>query len=155
MNSDSYEKALILISEKIDLCDFLGPRPESMIISAENVLNLKLRGAYRDFLLRFGTGNIGSYEIFGITNGEFENSSVPNAVWYTLAERKTYKLPENLFIIYDTGSDELYCLDFSGSKEKEPSVVSYAPGIGIEHQDFRVVAQSFGDFLLEILEEFE
>lgn len=153
MINESYEKALKLISEKMDMCDFLGPRPESMISAAENVLNLKLRGSYRDFLMRFGTGNIGSYEIFGITTGEFENSSVPNAVWYTLTERKTYNLPENLFIIYDTSSDELYCLDFSEKKEIEPPVVSYAPGISMDYQEFRVVAQSFGDFLLEILEE--
>ncbi len=39
-----------------------------------------------DYLKTFGAGNFGAQEIYGIINADFENSSVPDAIWYTLTE---------------------------------------------------------------------
>lgn len=83
---------------------------------------------------------------------DFENSSVPDAIWYTLTERNEINLPNNFLIIYDTGSDELFCLDFNKSSEtKEPKVVSFVPGIELESQTYEIIANDFGDFLLIFL----
>ena len=61
---------------------------------------------------------------------DFENSSVPDAIWYTLTERRETNLPSNLLVIYDTGSDEFFCLDFNQYDYKgEPRVVSFLPGV--------------------------
>lgn len=63
-------------------------------------------------------------------------------------------LPKNLLIIYDTGSDELFCLDFNKSREKEePKVVSFVPGVELESQTYEIIANDFGDFLLNLVKQ--
>lgn len=60
----------------------------------------------------------------------------------------------HLLVIYDTGEDELFCLDFNhvGNK-KEPKVVSFIPGISLENQQYKVIANDFGDFLLDLVQQ--
>lgn len=90
---------------------------------------------------------------FGINRTEF-NSSIPDAIWYTLTERKEANLPNNLLVIYDTGSEELFCLDFNTLDDKnEPRVVSFVPGMQLESQTYEIIANDFGDFLLDLVKE--
>lgn len=60
-------------------------------------------------------------------------------------------LPNNLLVIYDTGSEELFCLDFNQPNGKEPRVVSFVPSIELEKQRYDVIANDFGDFLLDLV----
>lgn len=109
---------------------------------------------YLDYLQTFSAGNFGAQEIYGIISADFENSSVPDAIWYTLSERKEINLPSNLLVIYDTGSDELFCLDFNQLDYKgEPKVVSYVPGVELENQTYEIIANDFGDFLLDLVKQ--
>jgi antitoxin YobK len=55
-------------------------------------------------------------------------------------------LPQNLLIIYHTGGAEMFCLDF---RKAEPKVVSYTIGVSSEHQTYEVIANDFGEFLLQ------
>ena len=58
-------------------------------------------------------------------------------------------MPESLLVIYDTGSDELFCLDFNNlNSQVEPIVVSFVPGVEIEYQNYEKIANDFGEFLL-------
>ncbi|WP_213591102.1 SMI1/KNR4 family protein [Paenibacillus woosongensis] len=57
-------------------------------------------------------------------------------------------LPENLLVIYDSGGEELFCLDFSTLNEiNEPTVVSFIPGQPLTSQKYETVSSDFRDFL--------
>ncbi len=151
MSVENYQKAKQIIQSNEDMADFIGGRTNELIKLAEEKLGVKFTGMYLDYLHTFGAGNFGAQEIYGIINDDFENSSVPDAIWYTLTERKEINLPNNLLVIYDTGSDELFCLDFNQLDEiKEPKVVSFVPGIELERQRYEINAKDFGDFLLDL-----
>ena len=142
-----------MIMNQEDIADFVGGRSNKLIKLAEEALSLKFTGLYLDFLQTFGAGDFGAQEIFGIINDDFESSSVPDAIWYTLTEREESKLPNNLLVIYETGSDEIFCLDFNQTnKQGESKVISFVPGVNIENQTYEIIANDFGDFLLSIIE---
>ncbi len=112
MSVETYQKAKLIINDNEDLADFIGGQSNELIKMAEEKLDFKFTGLYLDYLQTFGVGNFGAQEIYGIINDDFENSSVPDAIWYTLTERKEINLPNNLLVIYDTGSDELFLFRF-------------------------------------------
>jgi hypothetical protein len=152
MSYENYKRAASIIEQYKDKCFFAGSRPEELVTLAEKALGLKFSKAYREFVLKFGAGNFGSQEIFGVISEDFEDSSVPDGIWYTLTERNEVNLPRNLLIIYDTNSDELFCLDFSQiSNEGEPAVVSFIPGVDLSKQQYKKVEEDFGNFLLNIV----
>lgn len=152
MSYIDYEKALKIMSENKEKCDFFGKCPENLIEKAENVLEIKFSTIYRNFLMDFGAGNYGSEEIYGIIGDNFIDSSILNGIWYTLIERKQVNLPKNLVVIYDTCGDELFCLDFNKlNNENEPEVVVYIPGEKNENQLYEKIANDFGEFLLGLV----
>ena len=153
MSVEAYNEAKQIILND-DIADFVGGRTSELINSAEEKLGLKFTGLYLNYLQTFGAGNFGAQEIYGIISNDFENSSVPDAIWYTLTERKESNLPSNLLIIYDTGSDELFCLDYNQLDEnREPKVVSFVPGVELESQTYEIIANDFGDFLLDLVKQ--
>lgn len=154
MSINAYQKAKQIIFNEVELADFVGSRPIELISLAEEKLGLKFTGSYLDFLQTFGAGSFGAEEIFGIIHDDFENSSVPDAIWYTLTERDENEIPEKLLIVYDTGSDELFCLDFNQlNVVGEPKVVSFVPGMNLDRQTYEIIANDFGDFLLDLVNQ--
>lgn len=154
MSSRTYKKAKKIILKNEDLADFEGEKSTDLISKAEAAVGLKFSGSYLDFLQTFGAGNFGSEEVFGIIDDDFENSSVPDAIWYTLTLRKSVNLPEHFLVIYDTGSDEVFCLDFNNTDSKgESKIVAIDPGYALRDQTLELIADDFGDFLLELVEE--
>lgn len=152
MSLDNYNKAVALIEGNKTKGYFAGPRSGNLIKLAENTLGIQFSGMYRSFLEKYGAGSFGSQEIYGVISSDFENSSVPDAIWYTLTERKEIGLLPNLLVIYDTGAGELFCLDFNQSnKDNEPAVVSFVPGVSLEKQSYEKIADDFGDFLLDLV----
>lgn len=153
MSVEAYNEAKQIILND-DIADFVGGRTSDLIKLAEKKIALKFTGLYLDYLQTFGAGNFGAQEIYGIISDDFENSSVPDAIWYTLSERQEINLPSNLLIIYDTGSDELFCLDYNQLDEsREPKVVSFVPGVELDNQTYEVIANDFGDFLLDLVKQ--
>lgn len=152
MSLENYNKALQLMNRNENMCHFAGPRTEELICLAEEAVGFKFSLIYRDFLKKFGAGNFGGQEVYGVIDEDFEDSSVPDAIWFTLTEREEAAFPENLIVIYDTGSEELFCLDFSKLNEMdEPKVVSFIPGQPLSSQSYETVANDFGDFLLDLV----
>lgn len=152
MSYVNYQKAIEIMSKNKEKCHFIGERSEKLIEKAEEVLGIKFSKIYKEFLLKYGAGNYGAEEILGVIDDDFEESSVPDGIWYTLTERDEVDLPMNLVIIYETGDDELFCLDFNNlNEEKEPVVVTYIPGEDNRNQKYEKVADDFGDFLLQLV----
>src|SRR5260370_37232531 len=84
VSNKSYEQAVQFMRQFPDLMDFVGPRSESLVSTAEQFLSIKFPPDYRRFLLEFGAGSFGSFEILGVIRENFENSKVPNGIWYTM-----------------------------------------------------------------------
>lgn len=150
MSMSSYREAVELITRHLDLADFAGPRSESLITAAERKLGIRFPPTYRLFLSEFGAGSFGSEEIFGVIDEDFEASSVPDAIWWTLQDRKNWQLPDHLIAIYDVGNGEVFYLDLS-AKVTVPVIVydtAYAP----EDQSGEVIAADFGEFFLELVQ---
>lgn len=153
MSEKTYQKAKKIILENKGLAHFAGKKPIRYIEKAESMLDLKISGSYLDFLQTFGAGNFGSKEVFGIIDDDFENSSVPDAIWYTLTLRKSVNLPPNYLVIYEVGDGDVFCLDFNNQdKKNEPKVIVLDPGFALENQSIELIADDFGDFLLELVE---
>jgi len=154
MGLENYNEAVGIITKNPSKGYFAGPRSEALIRLAEQTLGFQFFGTYRHFLANYGAGNFGAQEIYGVISDDFENSSVPDAIWYTITERKEIGLPLNLLVIYDTGNGEIFCLDFKQvNKENEPTVVSFVPGVDLEKQTYEKIADDFGDFLLDLVNQ--
>ncbi|WP_078393756.1 SMI1/KNR4 family protein [Shouchella patagoniensis] len=154
MNITAYENAKLIISQNPSVADFVGGCSDEALKKAEVLLGVELSDQYKDFLSTFGAGNFGAQEIFGIINDDFEKSSVPDGIWYTLTEREESNLPRDLLIIYDTGAGELYCLKYLDSHlNKEPIVVNYFPGYSLQNQPYKIIANDFGELLQMLVKE--
>jgi hypothetical protein len=150
MSTQDYENAVDLIEQHSDLVDFVGNTTEKLVGKAERQLGLKFPPLYRKFLLDFGAGNFGSEEIYGIIKDDFENSGIPDAVWFTLKQRMEMNLPHNLVIVYHTGGEEMFCINTGRQNNlNESPIVIYKIGVRPEHQFYETVANDFGEFLLQ------
>lgn len=150
MSIQDYNNAVKLLQQNQELSDFVGECSEQLVKKAEAKLNVIFPQTYRNFLLNYGAGNFGSEEIYGIVKEDFDNSGIPDAIWYTLKQRKEVNLPSTLVIIYHTGGEEMFCLNFNKlGKHQEPVVVSYVIGVDLEFQTYEIIANDFGEFLLQ------
>ena len=154
MSIEDYRYAEELIEQNEELSDFVGACPSELIEKAEHKLGVKFPDSYREFLLRYGAGSFGSEEIYGVIKDDFDNSGIPDAVWYTLKQRKEVELPEDLIIIYSTGGEGMFCLNLGGNHiSREAPVVSYMIGHEPAAQKYEVIADDFGIFLLQLIKK--
>jgi antitoxin YobK len=145
MSMADYEQAKVLIEANRAKGQFVGPRTEELVQLAETTLKANFPPTYRRFLLEFGAGNFGSAEFYGIIDDDFENSSVPDGVWFTQTERQDANLPANLMVIGDTGTGDLYCLELR-LDGGEGRVVVLDPGGNPSMRE--EIAPDFGSFFL-------
>ena len=57
---------------------WLGPAAEADVVAAEEALGLVFPAEYRAFLLRYGSGAVGSHEIYGLSG---KRTAVPHLLW--------------------------------------------------------------------------
>jgi hypothetical protein len=152
MSIESYTKAKKLMLENPKTLHFSGQKDEALIDKAEKVLNLKFPQDYRKFLLDFGTLDFAGEEIYGITNDNFYHSCIPNAIWYNINMRRIINIPEYLFVIHSIDDGSEIALNYKILNENgEPKMTSYEAGYDVKEQEFEVIANDFGDFLLDIV----
>ncbi len=146
MGMADVHEALRLIAANADRGFFAGPRDSALISSAERALGGQLPPTYREFVKKLGAGNLGAFEIYGVINGDFDESSVPNGVWLTLNERRENNLPNDLIVIGSTGDGDYYCV--KQSYDTDGPVIVYQTGLPAERQSYEEIAEDFGEFLL-------
>lgn len=148
----NYEEAKKIIGLHSDLDDFVGNISDENIAKAEKELNVTFSKSYRQFLKDFGAGNFGAEEIYGILSGDFDNSGIPDAIWFTKKQRCEMALAPNLVIIYFTGGSEYFCLDVNQmNDEGECPVVVCVVGTDTIDKKLEIIAEDFGDFFLDII----
>lgn len=147
-------EALALIAKNPDETDFEGARPEELILSAEKTLGLVFPPTYRAFLKALGCGDVAGEEFYGIIDADFENSGIPDAVWFTLEERKTGGLASSYVVIGALGDGELLALDTKGAAEgKEGPVLLLPEGYSQPGAVIETLADDFGEFFLRTVKE--
>ena len=138
-----------IIEENIEEADFCEPISEDKIDLAEDILNVKYPTSYRFFLQNYGAGDIFGIEFYGIINDpENDLSAVPNGVWLTQNLREELGMSSDLIIVSETGDGLYYVLDTSEKDSNNESPV-YLWQVNIKEK----VANSFGEFALELLRE--
>lgn len=125
--------------------DFEGKKSPELISAAEKKLNVQFPPSYRFFLEELGCGDIEGLEFYGVINEDFENSSVPDAIWLTLSQRNA-GLPLEYVVVYSGGEGTLFVLDTTQSEAGEHPVYACRSN-AIQEK----VASSFGTFLLNEL----
>ena len=133
--------------------DYSYPQPTSRIKEVEKILNIKLPQAYSDFLIQFGSIKFNEEEIYGLSHTYDYSKHIPSTiVSETLKTREDNKekiFPNYLVVIYAHSNGELSCLDTSQMNENgECPVVSWKSA-SIDGKELIVVAEDFGTFLLE------
>ncbi len=150
MSIQDYETAKRLIDAYQDKADFAGPQPESLVRAAEAKLGVEFPPLYRRFLLEYGVGGMGGFEIYGIIQEDFDHSGIPDAIWYSLQEQRDSNLPRGFVAICNSGDGEIICLDCE-DLPTEPPVMVFEPGYPLEEQCWEVVAEDFGEFFLGLV----
>lgn len=145
MSIQQYEQARELI-ERAGGGDFEGPKPESLVAKAENVLGVVFPPSYRHFLLQMGCGDFNGLEIYGLIGDNFEESTVPNGIWLTLHQRRAINLPPSCIIIGDGGDGNFYAIDTNRVHADGESPVIR---VSIDGKYRERVADSFGNYLLD------
>jgi hypothetical protein len=141
------EKAFKLIEKDIEFADFTGGLNTEQIDNLQDELNLIFPDCYRKFLSIYGMGDIHGVEIYGAGN---DNDGIPSTIWFTKVLRETANLPLHLLPVYESGFDgEIFCIDCSNNSRNP--IVLFIDGLPIEEQEFEVYAESFGDFLYDLL----
>lgn len=132
-----------------ELVTYGRPIEEELVRRAQAVLDMTFPEDYKTFLSRWGTLAFGPIEIYGITGYEFENSSIPNAIWYTARKRIQIALPRNLLIVQDDNSMHYFCLDSEASPSSKVVIwnVRSAQIVGVR-------AQNLFDFISDEIEGF-
>jgi SMI1-KNR4 cell-wall len=143
MSMQDYEAAREVIRSNPSRAKFVGPRDPELVDKAEQALGLRFPPTYRRFLEELGAGNIGPFEVLGVIDDDFEESMVPDGIWYTLTERET-GLPDDLAIVGEVGDGSLYALRLDGSGGEAP-VVLFEPGADDAPEE--VAYEDFGAFL--------
>ena len=144
MSMADYERAKSIISANRARASFAGPRAEELILKAEAALGLRFPATYRHFLLDYGAGNFGPAEFYRVVDEDWEDSSVPDGVWYTLSERRQSGMSIDLVVVGDTGTGELYVLNVS---EEFGPVYAIHPGTQLASSER--IASDFAAFFLQ------
>jgi antitoxin YobK len=130
-----------------DLADFIGPRDRGLVTAAEAALGVSLPPTYRRFIAELGAGSFGRSEFYGAIDENFDTSSVPDAIWLTLDERRGFGLPRHLVIVGDTGMGGFYVLDTARTDaDDECPVAVWVGGQSRDSETLEVVAPDFGSF---------
>jgi hypothetical protein len=146
MSMRELERALALVGEQ-EGASFAGPRGE-YLAAAEQALGHPLPPTYRRFVEELGAGDVAGVEVYGVLDGDFANSGIPDATWFTLREREDADMPEGLVAVMQDVDGFYACLDTRGvAAGDEAPVVAWFEGEPADH-----LADDFGSFLLAELE---
>lgn len=149
------QAVLKIILENENFADFYGPQDLANIDNAEATLKIALPKTYKEFLVKFGCGNFGSKEIYGIIKfndylGPLPFSTIPEVVWTNLKLQRNFNQPQHIIVISDAGEGSYYALDLSQMNDQGECPVVIWPIGGYEMTPtLEVVAPDFGTWFLE------
>jgi hypothetical protein len=135
--------------------DAAPPQPLDRIERAEKALGFQLPPDFRSFTSEVGSAGVFGIEIYGVLSDDFENGSVPDAIWLTLTERRDCALVDTAVVVAADGMGGYYILDTAKADERgEPPVEVWVPGLTEANSPREVVGADFAStFLAMVLEQ--
>lgn len=152
MSYQNFVKAMELAPK----CEFYtteGGKTKEEIEKAEQMLQVKFSKQCMEFYEKYGYLSFYGNEIFGIDPDDDSRILEGNSVAYALNDREEYRLPNEWIPIYDFEDGNMAYLDYSSlNSDKEPCVIM-AFYNGTEYEVVETLAQDFGDFILQLVQE--
>jgi hypothetical protein len=112
----------------------------------EDELSVRVPVQYEAFLETYGIYNVGSVEVYGISDNLLGYGGIPCVIGVTENYRRRYGLPHRFLVIHHTGiEDEYICLDTENEK-----VYAFSREFGD-----RKIADSFNEWFQRDIIEFE
>lgn len=130
-----------------------GRQTEDLIKKVEESYGFKISPQHHEYFEKYGYIMFFATEIYGIYNEVYDGVYAGNAVIATLQDREEYNLPKKWIPIFDYSDGYIAYLDYENvNLENEPRVIL---GIftGEQYDIVEIIAEDFGDFLLELVEE--
>ena len=151
MINEKYEQAKAIIKSFQEHEDIYFENSTStvLITDSEEILGVRFPETYRKFLEDFGVLAFGSLEVFGISTHDLYQDNSYNAIKLTLDRRSDFDLPNNFVTIASLGNGMEYYLDCDHLKNGHNCVKLFWRAIPINDQEPKIVADDFGEFLLE------
>jgi len=130
-----------------------GGKSEEEILSAEKILGISFSKQCKDFYLTYGYLSFYGNEIFGFDLDDDSGILEGNSVAYALNDRREFNLPKEWIPIYNFEDGNMAYLDYSVlNEENEPRVIM-ALYNGKEYEIMQILAEDFGDFVLQLVKE--
>lgn len=146
------DELLKIVNANSEAIRISGNKPPEWISKAESILECKLPVSYKMFLEKWGVLRFDGKEYYGIVKDDFENSGIPDVVWFNMRRRSQDNFPKHLIIFKDhSDGAEYLCLDVSKMDDNVECPVVVWDAI-TKKIDQRLDA-NFGEILLEDLEE--
>lgn len=150
MSFQDYEKAMLLAPER-QYYTTVGGKSEDEIQRSEQLLGVKFSPQCLDFYQKFGYMSFFGCEIFGIDPDDEELEG--NSVAYALNDRQEYGLPDEWIPIFNFDDGNMAYLDYATLNDASEPRVIMAFYNGSEYEITDVLAEDFGAFILQLLEE--
>lgn len=152
MSYQNFKKALEL-APKCKFYTTAGGKTQEEIVKSEELLGVKFSKQLLEFYEKDGYLSFFGNEIFGIDPDDDSGVLEGNSVAYALNDRKEYNLPKKWIPIYNYEDGNMAYLDYLNlNADDEPRVIM-CMYTGEEYEITEKVADDFGDFLLELVEE--
>lgn len=152
MSYQNFRNAMEL-APKCKFYTIAGGKTEEEIKKAEQLLNVKFSRQSREFYEKYGYLSFCGNEIFGIDPDDDSGILEGNSVAYAINDREEYNLPNDWIPIYNFEDGNMAYLDYtSPNSEEEPSVIM-AFYNGNEYEVVEALAEDFGDFILQLVQE--
>lgn len=142
--SDAFE----LIDSHPELTDFTGLPNDALLHDAEVALGHRLTGDYRAFIDRYGAGDVGSQEIYGVFTPDFMPPGPPEAIGTTLNARQ-HGLPPGMVVCLDGGDGTQLVVDYRGG-DADAAIVRIM--LGGSNDAWEQEYGSFADLLLDLVQ---
>ena len=152
MSSQNYEKAIELAKKCKGYSIGTGKSNET-ISNASILLDIKFSAQNYRYFKELGYLEFFGTEVFGITVEDFSGKPAANCVESALDFRKEYDLPKKWLPIYFFDDGYYGFLDYGQINEDSEPPVIMAIYNGAGYFVVKKIAEDFGDFLLQLVED--
>lgn len=152
MSYYDFEQAMNL-APKCRYFTTVGGKSKEEIEKSETRLEIKFSKQCTEFYEKFGYLSFYGNEIFGIDADDDSGILEGNSVAYAINDREQFLLPKEWIPIYNYQDGNMAYLDYSvTNSESEPRVIM-AGYNGKEYEINAIIADDFGEFLLNLIKE--
>lgn len=152
MSYSNYEEAMKL-APNCRYYTIAGPRTNEEIEKSEKIFGYSFSKQCRDFYSKYGYLSFYGNEIFGINPDDDSGILEGNSIAYLVVDRAKYNLPKAWLPFYNFNDGNMAYLDYSNLNEDGEPRVIMAFYNGKKYVNAGVIAEDFGDFVLQLIKE--